>query len=176
MKRGRRGKIDDKVLVRLFVEERLSLRAIAKRFGCQPAAVHKRVRLLGLEPHRRPASTAALAHVEAAQRGAFDIAARLTQFDSILQDELTKLQANGIPEGTRFDRLMQLIGEGRKTCGTAIELSRAIASIQEVGRFRERVLQALDVLPEEHRRAVIDRLRELRQRVVSLTPVSEGAA
>lgn len=161
--------------MRLLIEERKSQAQAARFFGVSDAAITKRVRLLGLHVPRRDATTM-LAHAEAAQRGAFDIAARLTQFDSILQDELTKLQTSGIAEGTRFDRLLQIISEGRRTCGTAIELSWAIASIQEIGAFRAKVLAALDVLPDEHRRAVLDRLRELRHQALALTPATESVA
>lgn len=164
------SRIDDAELVRLLIAERRTITEAARHFGVTHQAISKRVRLLGL---RRPSHV--LAHVEAAQRGAFDIAERLTQLDALLQAEISRLRTNGggvRSDQQRFDRLVTLVAESRKTCATAIELTRALAAVQQIGEFRERVIRALDVLPDEWRARVLDQLRADRRARVALTPIT----
>ena len=156
-------KIDDRVLVRLIVKDGKNQADCARHFGVSETAISKRVRALGLDGFRQP--TAAESHLEAASRGAFDLAQRVSELDGLLQEELSKLRGATVPlaEPQRFDRLITLVSESRKTVGTAIELSRAMAAMQQMAEFREHVMAAVDELDTEFpalKTRLLERLRD----------------
>jgi hypothetical protein len=157
------NRINDQQLVNLLVEEGQTQAQAARVLGVTPAAISKRVKILGLDL-RRPSP--ALAHIETAAGASFDAIGRLRQIDSILQEELQWLRDQGSQSNdarrATLEKLLGVLAELRKTIGTYIDLGRATAAIAEIAMFREIVLEVLNEADPRLREEVTRRLSERR--------------
>jgi hypothetical protein len=179
---SRRNKIDDAELVRKIVLEKWTRSRCAAHFRVSPEAITRRLNLFGFPPARladmpaadRNGSTVD-AHRVAAFTGGLDVATRLQEIDAALVAELDFIRERGVGNADKrealIEKLLATLSELRKTAGTWIELSRAMASIAEISLFREIVLNTLSEEAPGVKAKVLARLAQARSGHRMLTPM-----
>ncbi len=149
-------RIDDAKLFSLLVERRLSQAEAARLFGVSEAAVSKRVRLLGLNRHRR---SAGVAHIDAATDQGLDLVGQLRRLNEQINAELEWALAEArTPGGNRKDlqdTIVRLASEVRKQLAFALDVLQALHDMDEVKRFKEEVLDVIGRVAPEARAEIV---------------------